>query len=134
MSSSILQEHQGWFISLAGHSHGQGLRDILMHYRGTYQFNFANIQLKDSEQFVFRVTLLNESGIMDDDLLSTLRKMIADHYVFLDLTYIHFRDKFRVIFQDQSLLARDDAALMFNFPSPLSSLWMFPSISINSQG
>jgi len=93
-----------------------------MHQRGTYQFRFGDIQLEDRKQFIFRVMMHNESGIVDEDLISTLRKMVAMYYSFLDITYIHFRDKLRVTLQDQSIHAKDDAALIFSFPSPLSSL------------
>jgi hypothetical protein len=125
--STILLANHRWFELLAGESHGQGLRDIVVHQRGTYQLGWT---MPDAtNDFRFRASIVGDSGFVCDDLVPTLQEIVSGYYSFLDQIFLYFSNQIRITLQDNSILAGNTVTQYYRFEglSP-SSFWIYPEI------
>jgi hypothetical protein len=125
--AQILTTSVTWFETLAGQERGGGLRDVIVHYRGTYALGF-NIPETGGSLGLW-AAVLSDSGPIESDLIAKLQELVAQYFCFLDQYYEHFVAKlcangdgpFRPATQEQSRYGR--------FEGRRPSFWVFPTLS-----
>lgn len=124
---TILLENTEWFRVLAGDQNSQGLRDVLTHYRGTYQMGWLNEIPKNIEDL--KASMINESGYIEEDLIPEIIKVMELYFVYLDLTYYHFIEVIRKQTQALDLLVvRGEVPYITISDAPLRSMWIYPKL------
>jgi len=126
--TKILIENTEWFDLLAGRSRGQGLRDILIHYRGVYQLGWTS--LSTGETISFNTSLKNESGYVENDLIPILVKMVAGYFEFLEKSYVHFRKLVLEKVEGGTFGDIYKSSQFLKFTAGLGSAWIYPKIKI----
>ncbi|MCK4348502.1 MAG: hypothetical protein KAW47_07785 [Thermoplasmatales archaeon] len=128
--TKILGENTEWFEMLAGKSRGQGLRDILVHYRGVYQLGWT--ALSTGETISFNASLLNESGYVEDSLIPTLTAIVAGYFEFIEKAYVHFRGLVLEKVEGGSFGDIYESAQLLKFNAGLGSAWIYPKIEVEA--
>ena len=128
--TKILEENTEWFEMLAGKSRGQGLRDILVHYRGVYQLSWA--ALSTGETISFNASLLNESGYIENSLIPTLAAMVAGYFEFMEKAYVHFRRLVLKKVKGGSFGDIHETSQLLKFTAGLGSAWIYPKIEVEA--
>ncbi|MCD4824758.1 MAG: hypothetical protein K8S55_09125 [Phycisphaerae bacterium] len=129
--TKILSENTEWFDMLAGNSRGQGLRDRLVHDRGVYQLGYTS--LSTGENVSFNASLINESGYyIENNLISTLGKMVEGYFEFLEKAYVHFT---RLVLKNVKGVSLEDinkSSQFLKFTAGLGSAWIYPKIKVEA--
>ncbi|MBI4826356.1 MAG: hypothetical protein HY807_08045 [Nitrospirae bacterium] len=123
----ILNEHTEWFDMLAGETRGQGIRDILVHYRGVYQLGWTS--LSTGKTISFNASLRNESGYVQNDLIPILAKMVAGYFEFLEKSYVHFRQMVLGNVKGGNFGDIHESSQYLKFSSDIGSAWIYPKIT-----
>ncbi len=128
--TKILLENTEWFEMLAGKSRGQGLRDILVHYRGVYQLGWTS--LSTGETLSFNASLRNESGYVENSLIPTLATMVAGYFEFMEKAYVHFRGLILEKVKGGSFGDIYGSSQFQKFTAGLGSAWIYPKIEVEA--
>jgi hypothetical protein len=126
--AEILRQHTGWFDSLAGTPGQVGLRDALIHYRGGIQIMYRPTRTKRPPQVL--ASLVSDDNLLSNDLLSLMKLIVADMFVFLDKFTEHFvrlanRSTDSSVFDTET----SRSTLLFLYQGLLPSGWLYPSIT-----
>ncbi len=123
----MLNTQLEWFNTLSGSERGQGLRDIITHYRGTYQLGTLIDDEGRTEPFV---GLVNESGFVEENVIPVIRQMKFEYFRFLDGVFTIFLPRLRETVGEGfwPAYSRDPEAStrLYEFTRPLGSGWVFP--------
>jgi len=128
--TKILLENTEWFEMLAGKSRGQGLRDILVHYRGVYQLGWTS--LSTGETISFNASLRNESGYVENNLIPTLKTVVAGYFEFMEKAYLHFRGVVLEKVEGGSFGDIYKSSQLLKFTAGLGSAWIYPEIEVGA--
>ncbi len=128
--TKILSENTEWFEMLAGKSRGQGLRDILVHYRGVYQLGWTS--LSTGETISFNASLRNESGYVENSLIPILVAMVAGYFEFMEKAYVHFRGLVLEKVRGGSFGDIYKTSQLLKFTAGLGSAWIYPRIEVEA--
>jgi hypothetical protein len=132
--AEILRTYQGWFKTLAGKGESEGLRDAITHRFGRYQLGW-NVGDK-SDEFEFRASLIGDAGFVCENLVPTLKSMMADYYFYLDRIYMYFTERLRAELGDEVIPAGDKLAQYARFTweegSSFPSFWIYPTLTSHS--
>lgn len=123
----ILDTSLEWFHTLAG-KNPKGLRDVLVHYLGDYQFGWRDGLPSGPKEF--KASLTSELGYASQDLIPDLTAMARGFFLFLDRAFRHFSRLIRAQFDWQFLLPDSAIAEFFDFEEgAMPSVWLYPSIN-----
>ena len=129
--AAILQTHWGWFEALAG-KNSKGLRDLVVHLRGTYQLGWA--QHDEPSGFEFRASVVSDASIVQDNIVPILRSINQGYFGYLDQTYDHFATRLRAEFGEELIPVGDVPTQYYRFEGgPLPSFWVYPMTTSNSE-
>jgi len=124
----IVTNHTDWFDALAGKVEGQGLRDKIIHHRGTFQVSYTT----DTEVDEFKLTagIVGDSGWLVSDVLPELVMTTSKLFLFLDHFLCHFSGYLenklgKSIFDFNNSHHTE----LFRFNKPLLSFWLFPRVA-----
>lgn len=123
----ILLAHQDWFMKLGGEGRGKGLRNIIMHQRGTYQI--SRISSDDPNDFELQVSLISDSGIVHDNVLPELKEIVLGYFLYLDEAFIHFTELIGANLPGGSIpIINLTKGYRSYLGSPIPSVWVYPVI------
>ncbi len=125
--AQILTRAVTWFETLAGQKRGSGLRDIIVHYRGTYALGF-NIPETGGSLGLW-ASVLSDSGTIETDLIAKLQELVAQYFCFLDQYYEYFMAKLCANGDSPSLPATQEQSRYARFEGLCPSFWVFPTLS-----
>ncbi len=128
--TKILLENTEWFEMLAGKSRGQGLRDVLVHYRGVYELGWTS--LSTGETISFNASLRNESGYVENSLIPTLAAMVAGYFEFMEKAYVHFRGLVLEKVKGGSFGDIYRSSQFLKFTAELGSAWIYPKVEVEA--
>jgi len=123
--SAIVSTKMNWFDTLSADDRS-GLREIIAHYRGTYQIGWSDDK---RTPFDLKVSLFNERGFASEHLIPQLKKLITEYYEYLDSTYAHY---FRMMKEKFGKGFFDDIAKLshyYTFDKVPSSSWIYPQVN-----
>jgi hypothetical protein len=125
----ILERHLDWFADLAGEGsgRGQGLRDLIVHYRGTYLISWSYVPKIAGTDGV-RASLMNESGFVADNVIPLLRGIVRGYFNFLDQTQAHFLHRLNQIPSGPRITAQDLGEPLFLLVGSQSSVWLYSDL------
>ena len=130
--TSILEANCGWFEGLAGKK-GWGLREVVIHGRGTYQIGWSTPE--SGEDLSFWAGLMGDSGFVEVDFVPTLKSIVFDYFIFLDHLYEHFSAMLEAKIGPPFSKASSEQSRYITFTGgPLSSFWLYPTIVGSGQG
>ncbi len=120
--TAILNEHGGWFETLAGKG-PSGLRDAMVHDLATYQLGWSVGPGAQGEVKVIP-SLVNARGFIANDLISAIREITFGWCAFLDAAHGHFVH----LLSEEGLLTRDDLQTrLYHSDGRLPSFWVYPT-------
>ena len=122
---SILEASIGWFDLLAG-KRPKGLRDVLAHYPGEYQFGWRGDAAADPVEF--KATMISELGSASEDVIPDLKAIARGLFLYLDKAFVHFSTLIRSQLSQDFLLPDRAVAHFFEFEDPMPSLWLYPTV------
>jgi hypothetical protein len=128
--SEIVAKHLAWFAEIAGPIRGQairgqGVRDILVHHRGTYQLGYTRGPAR--KDFQFTAMVVGDRGIVENDAVSLLRSVVEGYFSYLDAAFVHFRDRFQEMFSPPTAIPL--RLYVVEGPPPLS-FWLYPGDAV----
>jgi hypothetical protein len=96
----ILTEENEW------ERRGRDLRNVVVHRRGGYQLGY----LEDlaTGEIELHASLVGDSGFIDENLVPSVRGILAGWFKYLDGTFEHFYDRFREQFGAQTVPQRGE--------------------------
>ena len=126
--TGILQQCTDWFDVLAGKERDEGIRDKMVHYRGTFQLSY---NAADSiEDFQITAGMIGDSGWLFDDIFPLIISTTAKFFIFMDKYLEHFVGQL-----DEKLagpifdMGNPINTELFRFNKLLPSFWLFPEVS-----
>ncbi len=126
--TDILQNRSQWFDLLAGKAEGEGLRDKIIHHRGTFQISYTTAS--EVDDFKLSAGMMGDSGWLFDDIFPQLVSMTSDVFMYLDLFVSHFSDYVEKKLGDRLFdLNNPYQTELFRFDKPLTAFWLFPRVS-----
>ena len=87
--TALLHENLRWFKTLAA------LRDVLVHYAGTYQVAWT--EADSTASFALQPGLVRHSGYVEEDVISALREISFGWFQFLDAASRHFASRLAAV-------------------------------------
>lgn len=127
--ADILNQHTTWFETLSGGPPGEGLREEIVHYRGTMQLSYTVDTPAEETQVA--AGLIGDYGWICDNVLPVLTQLVFELFVFLD----HFVSHFNTVVGEQ--IGRtpldlnnphDTEYFRLTKPLVLDSFWLYPSV------
>jgi len=131
--TKILSQNTEWFEILAGQGRGKGLRDKIIHNRGTFQLSYTTDGLSQDTEIT--AGLVGDYGWICDNALPEIKLAVRGLFVFLDKYVEHFNRKVEEQTGTQPIdLTVAHQTEGFRFNQALDSFWLFPKIdSLSSQ-
>jgi hypothetical protein len=123
----IVTNYTDWFDILAGKIEGQGLRDKIIHHRGTFQVSYTT----DTEVDEFKLTagIVGDSGWLVSDIFPELTMTTSKLFLFLDQFLSHFGAHLENKLGESIFdLNNPHHTELFRFNKPLLSFWLFSRV------
>jgi hypothetical protein len=130
--ADILRQHTRWFDALAGTPDQVGLRDALIHYRGGIQIMYRPART-ERPPYAF-ASLVSDENFLTNDLLSLLKLIVGDMFIFLDKFTGHFMSLANKSTNSSAFdIDTTKSTLLFLYKGRLPSGWLYPSIALPAQ-
>lgn len=133
--SLILREHTDWFNILSGKEtsgSNKGIRDIFVHHQGLYQLQWN--EPSATGKFELEALLVSQGFGVHENLISTLRFIIASYFTYLDRTFVHYADNLRDHFGTDFIPVGVDAAQYYEFTGAApASAWIYPALDVSAK-
>lgn len=124
--TKILADHTQWFEELAGKA-PSGLRDVIVHRGGTYQFGWTNPS--DADEFKLHAGIVSAGRYVENDVIAALKRMTQGWCEFLDKWWHHFTMKLSPVVSWADI-GRDDLARYISCNgNERPSFWIYPRAS-----
>jgi hypothetical protein len=121
---AILLASTQWFDLLAGED-PKGVRDIVIHQRGSYQLRWC--ESPDGCEFQLEASLIRDTKIVSADVIPTLKCIIHGYFGFLDEAIRHFMARLELIFGSPQDASNPIFKPCFSYKQgALPSAWLFP--------
>lgn len=124
----VLEAKLEWFDTLSGSARGQGLRDIIAHYRGTYQVGWIS---KGERNTAPVAGLVNESGFIEENVIPVLSRMVFQYFDFLDEVFTIFIPRLRASVGNSFWSAYqrnpEESTRLYTFSEAVASRWIYPN-------
>ena len=122
--TSILAANRDWFERLAGRE-GRGLREVVIHWRGTYEFGWSTDA--GEEDLTFWAGLMGDSGLVEVDFVPALKSIVLGYFILLDHLYEHFSALLAKMGPPFTKASSEQSRHII-FEGGLSSSWVYPTI------
>jgi len=125
--AEILSGNLGWFQTLAGGTHGEGLRNLVVHRSGVYQL--AQSTDTDGGDFRLHAAIVAEGAAMSGDVVLEIQSIVNGYCAYLDATLAHFLEIITKRGGPQLMERGPDDSEVYRFEGGTSTEWVYPVIT-----